>query len=139
MLSDLPQVLSGEQVRRVLHIGKRKCAWILNNGFIKCQISDKKTRKYTVFKDDLIAYIEDSANIPKNMSRLTLSSQQQRRKIHADPDRAKQDFLPLCRQPSARGSNRNSNPFPMHSPYRRSSPPPAIPITPSTAGSAKAT
>lgn len=65
MLSDLPQVLSGEQVRRVLHIGKRKCAQILNNGFIKCQISDKKTRKYTVFKDDLIAYIEDSAKHPE--------------------------------------------------------------------------
>ena len=65
MLSDLPQVLSGEQVRRVLHIGKRKCAWILNNGFIKCQISDKKTRKYTVLKDDLIAYIEDSAKHPE--------------------------------------------------------------------------
>lgn len=29
MLSSLPQVLSGEQVRCALHISKRKCAWML--------------------------------------------------------------------------------------------------------------
>ena len=65
MLSSLPQVLSGEQVRCVLHISKRKCAWMLNNGFIKCQNTGKKTRKYTVMKDDLLTYIEDSANHPE--------------------------------------------------------------------------
>ena len=65
MLSSLPQTLSGEQVRCILHISKRKCAWMLNNGFIKCQNTGKRTRKYTVFKDDLIAYIEDSAKHPE--------------------------------------------------------------------------
>ena len=65
MLNDLPQVLSGEQVRYALHISKRKCAWMLNNGFIKCQNTGKRTRKYTVLKEDLIAYIEDSAKHPE--------------------------------------------------------------------------
>ena len=65
MLSNLPQVLSGEQVRCALHISKRKCAWMLNNGFIKCQNTGKRTRKYTVLKDDLIAYIEYSAKHPE--------------------------------------------------------------------------
>ena len=65
MLSTLPQVLSGEQVRCILHISKRKCAWMLNNGFIKCQNTGKRTRKYTVLKDDLIAYIEDSEKHPE--------------------------------------------------------------------------
>ena len=65
MLSTLPQVLSGEQVRCALHISKRKCAWMLNNGFIKCQNTGKRTRKYTVLKDDLIAYIEDSEKHPE--------------------------------------------------------------------------
>ena len=46
MLSSLPQVLSGEQVRCALHISKRKCAWMLNNGFIKCHNTGKRTRKY---------------------------------------------------------------------------------------------
>ena len=65
MLSSLPQTLSGEQVRCVLHISKRKCAWMLNNGFIKCQNTGKRTRKYTVLKEDLLTYIEDSQNHPE--------------------------------------------------------------------------
>ena len=61
----LPTVLSGEQVRTVLHISKRKCAWMLNNGFIKCENTGKKTRKYAVLKEDLLTYIEDSAKHPE--------------------------------------------------------------------------
>ena len=64
-MSSLPQVLSGEQVRLALRISKRKCAWMLNNGFIKCQNSGKGTRKYTVQKEDLLTYIEDSAKHPE--------------------------------------------------------------------------
>lgn len=47
-----------------LHISKRKCAWMLNSGFIKCQNTCKRTRKYTVLKEDLLNYIEDSAKHP---------------------------------------------------------------------------
>lgn len=65
MLNNLPQTLSGEQVRCALHISKRKCAWMLNNGFIKCQNTGKRTRKYTVLKEDLLNYIEDSAKHPE--------------------------------------------------------------------------
>lgn len=65
MLSSLPQVLSGEQVRCILHISKRKCAWMLDNGFIKCQNTGKKTRKYMVLKEDLLTYIEDSQKHPE--------------------------------------------------------------------------
>ena len=31
----MPETMSGEQVRCILHISKRKCAWMLNNGFIE--------------------------------------------------------------------------------------------------------
>ena len=65
MLSNMPHVLSGEQVRCLLHIGKRRCAWMLNNGFIKCHNTGKKTRKYTVLKEDLLFYIEDSSRHPE--------------------------------------------------------------------------
>ena len=61
----LPTVLSGEQVRTVLHIGKRKCAWMLNNGFIKCENTGKKTRKYAVKLTDLIEFIVDSEKHPE--------------------------------------------------------------------------
>ena len=65
MMESLPEVLSGEQVRCILHISKRKCAWMLNNGFIKCQNTGKRTRKYTVLKKDLLQYIEDSQKHPE--------------------------------------------------------------------------
>lgn len=65
MMSDLPEVLSGEQVRCILHISKRKCAWMLNNGFIKCQNNGKRSRKYIVLKEDLLKYIEDSQKHPE--------------------------------------------------------------------------
>lgn len=66
MMESLPEVLSGEQVRCVLHVSKRKCAWMLNNGFIKCQNTGKRTRKYTVLKKDLLKCIEDSQQHPEH-------------------------------------------------------------------------
>ena len=65
MLSEYGDILSGEQVRRILHISKRKCAWMLNNGFIKCKNTGKKSRKYIVLKADLIEFIEDSQEHPE--------------------------------------------------------------------------
>ena len=65
MLEEFPEKLSGEQVRKILHIGKKKCAWMLNNGFIKCQNNGKKSRKYTVLKKDLLAFIDDSTKHPE--------------------------------------------------------------------------
>ena len=57
MLSSLPQVLSGEQVRCALHISKRKCAWMLQNGVIPCKDTEKKTRRYTIEITDVIHYV----------------------------------------------------------------------------------
>lgn len=65
MLSEYGDILSGEQVRCILHISKRKCAWMLNNGFIKCKNTGKKSRKYIVLKADLIEFIEDSQEHPE--------------------------------------------------------------------------
>ena len=42
------ETLSLEDVRRILHISKRKAAWMLQNGIIKCEISQKKTKQYKV-------------------------------------------------------------------------------------------
>lgn len=50
--------LSSEDVRVILKISKRKASWLLQNGYIKCFDSGKKTRRFTVLLDDLIAYIE---------------------------------------------------------------------------------
>ena len=61
-----PPFITAEQVRVILHISKRKAAWMLNNGYIKCKATQKKTRKYTIKLDDLIEYIEDSTLHPEH-------------------------------------------------------------------------
>ena len=35
--------LSAEKICKILHISKRKCAWMLQNGMIPCKDSGKKT------------------------------------------------------------------------------------------------
>ena len=59
------EVLSGEQVRQILHISKRKCTWILEHGYIPCSDSGGKTRRFAVRAEDLAAYMDDSAKHPE--------------------------------------------------------------------------
>ena len=56
--NNYPEILSLEQVRSILHISKRKAAWLLQNGHINCTIRPKKTRQYSVPTIELIKYIE---------------------------------------------------------------------------------
>ena len=58
-------LLSGEQVRQILHISKRKCTWILEHGYIPCSDTGRKTRRFTVRVEDLAAYMDDSAKHPE--------------------------------------------------------------------------
>ena len=59
------EVLSGEQVRQILHISKRKCTWILEHGYIPCSATGGKTRRFAVRAEDLAAYMDDSAKHPE--------------------------------------------------------------------------
>ena len=38
-----PQEVTSDQVRQMLHISKRKCAWMLQNGWIRCEDNGKST------------------------------------------------------------------------------------------------
>ena len=53
-----PNVLSLEKVRLILGISKRKAAWMLQNGIIKCENTGKKTKQYRVKLDDLFQYLD---------------------------------------------------------------------------------
>lgn len=56
-----PPILSLEQVRCILHISKRKAAWMLNNGVIPCRIVNTPTHlRYYVSEEDLRAYMKQS-------------------------------------------------------------------------------
>ena len=63
LYDEFPEVISGEQLRRILHVSKRKCAWLLQNGAIPCTDNCNKTRRYAVKLDDVIEYIIESENV----------------------------------------------------------------------------
>lgn len=64
------EVLSLEQMRILLHISKRKAAWMLQNQVIPCIVNDQMTtHKYMVRREDVDAFLrlpvaEQNARIP---------------------------------------------------------------------------
>lgn len=70
LYDEFPEIISGEQLRKILHISKRKCAWLLNSGAIPCNDSCQKTRRYAVKLDDVIYYIIASENAAVNVKPL---------------------------------------------------------------------
>lgn len=51
------EIISLEQLYKMLHISKRKAAWMLKNGIIPCEIRGTSTHKYSVRKEDVLAYM----------------------------------------------------------------------------------
>ena len=50
--------MSLEQLYKMLHVSKRKAAWMLNNGIIPCQIRPTKTHRYIILREDVEAYLQ---------------------------------------------------------------------------------
>lgn len=65
IIHEYPAYVNLEQVRTILHISRRKAAWLVKNGFIKGSISDKQTHQYCIKRDDLVYYIKDSELHPE--------------------------------------------------------------------------
>ena len=54
------EIISLEQLYKMLHISKRKAAWMLQNGIIPCEIRNTPTHKYSVRKEAVLAYMAKS-------------------------------------------------------------------------------
>jgi len=54
------EIISLGQLYKMLHISKRKAAWMLQNGIIPCKIRNTPTHKYSVRKEDVLAYMAKS-------------------------------------------------------------------------------
>ena len=54
------EIISLEQLYKMLHISKRKASWMLQNGIIPCEIRNTPTHKYSIRKEDVLAYIAKS-------------------------------------------------------------------------------
>ena len=57
------KIISAEQARKLLHISRRKCAYLLEHQIIPCEITGKKTHRYLVREEDVFAYAERAAEI----------------------------------------------------------------------------
>ncbi len=57
------KILSAEQTRKLLHISKRKCAYLLEHRIIPWEITDRKTHRYLVREEDFLAYAERADEI----------------------------------------------------------------------------
>ena len=54
------EIISLEQLYKMLHISKRKATWMLHNGIIPCEIRNTPTHKYSIRKEDVLAYMAKS-------------------------------------------------------------------------------
>ncbi len=50
--------MSLEQLYKMLHVSKRKAAWMLQNGIIPCEIRSTKTHRYIILREDVEVYLQ---------------------------------------------------------------------------------
>ena len=55
LYEEYPEVISADQLYRICRISKRKAKLLLDGGYIPCQDSGKKTRRYKIRIDDVVA------------------------------------------------------------------------------------
>ena len=59
-----PDSMNKEQFYKIAHISKAKARWLLQTGLVPCLDTGRKTRRYTIRTDDVIAYLKDRAIKP---------------------------------------------------------------------------
>ena len=63
-LKNLPETLSLEQIRLILHVSKLTARYYVQSGLLKSKNSGKQTRCYTVTRNDLLLFIEEYKEDP---------------------------------------------------------------------------
>lgn len=61
---EYPPIISSEQLRKILHVSKRKCVWMLQTGLIPCTDTHKKSRRYQIELDHVICFLLKSEEQP---------------------------------------------------------------------------
>lgn len=70
MSSKTSKTVSAEEAASILHVSKRKLAWMLQQGIIPCRDTGKQTRRYTIYLDDVLKCQStiDSIEFPRSFS-----------------------------------------------------------------------
>ena len=64
---EYPEIISQDQLYRICRISKRKATWLLENGYIPCEDSGKKTRRFKIRIDDVIIYLTKLEKHPESL------------------------------------------------------------------------
>ena len=59
-----PEEITKDQFYRICHISKKTASYLLDCGLVPCTNSGKKTRKYKIRLEDVIAFLEARENNP---------------------------------------------------------------------------
>lgn len=55
---EYPSIIRQAELCKICHISKRKAVWLLEHGYIPCQDTKKKTRRFTIQLADVIKYLK---------------------------------------------------------------------------------
>lgn len=92
------KTITAEEACQILHISKRKCAWMLQNGMIPCKDSGKKTRRYAILLNDVLAFKTDYETHPEKYFILVMFTADKtqkpgkRHQYYLSPDEVPHDF-----------------------------------------------
>lgn len=53
-----PEEITKDQFYRICHISKKTASFLLETGIVPCRNTGKKTRKYKIYLDDVICFLE---------------------------------------------------------------------------------
>lgn len=68
LTEEYPKTISADQLYRICKISKRKAKWLLENGYIPCQDTGKKTRRFKIRIEDVINYLTILETDPQAVS-----------------------------------------------------------------------
>lgn len=66
LLKRYPEYVTKEQVYKICHMSKNTARYYLENGFIPCIDSGKKTCRYKIALKDVIIFLDDRVKNPEN-------------------------------------------------------------------------
>lgn len=64
ILKKHPSTITLDQFYRICHFSKRKAKWLLENGYVPCQDSHKKTRRFKIKTVDAVYYLQQLEENP---------------------------------------------------------------------------
>lgn len=68
LYDEYPEIISADQLYRICRISKRKAKWLLDSGYIPCQDSGKKTRRYKIRIGDVVNYLRTLETAPETVA-----------------------------------------------------------------------